>query len=76
MQFAYIYKPNKPKQRETAQAVMLILSPFHLYNPKQLMKSSDQQHAIKIHKEKKVQNRNYYHTCPACRINILMQILF
>lgn len=23
----------------------------------------------------KVQNRNYYRTCPACRINILMQIV-
>lgn len=39
----------------------------------------DQQHAIKIHYEekinKKVQNRNYYRTCPACRINILMHYI-
>lgn len=35
---------------------------------------------FKIHEEEKikkeVQNRNYYRTCPACRINILMQYIY
>lgn len=33
-------------------------------------READQQHALNIHEKMKVQNRNYYRTCPACRINI------
>lgn len=42
---------------------------FPSHSKKQGVMIHGQQHA-KVKQEKMVQNRNYYHTCPACRINI------
>lgn len=62
--------PKKPTPYDTAPAVLLFCPRCISLTPQKLWRSADQQHALNIHEKMKVQNRNYYRTCPACRINI------
>lgn len=63
--------PKKPAPHDNCTGSPAVLFPLHFSKPpKKLWRSADQQHALNIHEKMKVQNRNYYRTCPACRINI------
>lgn len=62
-----IIKVPERAMRKKAQIVEINNMLFKIHEESKSDKEKD--------KKSKVQNRNYYRTCPACRINILMQIV-